>query len=86
MTERIRCRPSTGLPTADDGEVFECARNEGRIVISADTDFGALLALTQERDPSVILFRQEYDRRPERQAVLLLANLPALQRGCIAVL
>jgi len=90
VTERIRCRPSTGLPTADDGEVFECARNEGRIVISADTDFGTLLALTQEREPSMILFREEHDRRPERQAALLVANLPALrpalQRGCIAVL
>jgi len=79
-----------GLQTADDGEVFECARSEGRIVISADTDFGTLLALTQEREPSLILFRQEHDRRPERQAALLLANLPALlpalQRGCIAVL
>jgi predicted nuclease of predicted toxin-antitoxin system len=68
-----------GLQAAADDEIFERAQNEGRIVISADTDFGTLLALAQERG-----------RQPERQAALLLANLPALQlalqRGCIAVL
>jgi predicted nuclease of predicted toxin-antitoxin system len=79
-----------GLHAAADGEIFERARNEGRVLVSADTDFGTLLALRQEREPSVVLFRTEHNRRPGRQAVVLLANLPAmeaaLQRGCIAVL
>jgi predicted nuclease of predicted toxin-antitoxin system len=79
-----------GLHAAADGEIFERARNEGRVLVSADTDFGTLLPLRQEREPSVVLFRTEHDRRPGRQAVVLLANLPAmeaaLQRGCIAVL
>jgi predicted nuclease of predicted toxin-antitoxin system len=79
-----------GLQAAPDDEIFERAKNEARIVVSADTDFGTLLALRREREPSVILLRNERGRHPGKQAVLLLANLPtlsaALQRGCIAVL
>ena len=79
-----------GLQAAPDDEIFERAKNEARIVVSADTDFGTLLALRREREPSVILLRNERGRHPEEQAVLLLANLPTLsatlQRGCIAVL
>jgi predicted nuclease of predicted toxin-antitoxin system len=79
-----------GLQAAADDDIFERARNEARIVVSADTDFGTLLALRREREPSVVIFRQQRGRHPERQAALPVANLPtlssALQRGCIAVL
>lgn len=79
-----------GLHEAGDDEIFERAKNEDRIIISADTDFGTLLALRAETRPSLILFRQTRNRRPEQQAGALLANLPAidepLRAGCVVVL
>ncbi|MDN5864018.1 MAG: DUF5615 family PIN-like protein [Gammaproteobacteria bacterium] len=77
------------LQAADDTVIFARAAKEDRIIVSADTDFGTLLALRNERTPSVILFRRESNRRPQRQVELLLANLPviceSLERGGIVV-
>ena len=52
------------------------AESEGRVVVSADTDFGAILARSGKRAPSVILFRTVLQRRAWSQAALILANLP----------
>jgi predicted nuclease of predicted toxin-antitoxin system len=68
-----------GLATADDVVIFDRAAAEERIVVSADTDFGTLLALRHHAHPSVILFRGATPRRPDQQGKLLLANLPRIE-------
>lgn len=79
-----------GLHAADDEEIFDRAALEERTIISADTDFGTLLALRETTRPSVILFRLTSPRRPEAQVRLLLGNWltiqEAIEQGSIVVL
>lgn len=71
-----------------DDEVLAAARHEERVLVSADTDFGELLAKQGLALPSVVIFRQG-NRGPEHQAVTLLGNLDEvaedLDAGAIVV-
>jgi predicted nuclease of predicted toxin-antitoxin system len=77
------------MAAATDEEVFDLAVREKRILVSADTDFGALLMMQRASQPSVVLFRGASQRRPENQIALLLAHLPslaeALTQGSIVI-
>jgi predicted nuclease of predicted toxin-antitoxin system len=79
-----------GLGNARDEDVLRKAVEEQRILITADADFGFVLALWRQSTPSVILFRGLSQRNPRRQAAVLIANVEelrdSLERGSLIVI
>jgi len=78
------------MQAADDVAVMQRARDEDRVLLSADTDFGGLLARSGATAPSVVLMRRLVGRRADDQASILLANLPTVvddvEKGAVVVL
>lgn len=64
-----------GLTSAADPIVLDAAVSDARVLVTLDTDFGALVAHSRARVPSVVLFRGDVTRRPSAQAAALLNNL-----------
>jgi predicted nuclease of predicted toxin-antitoxin system len=54
------------------------------VLVSADTDFGTLLARSGDTAPSVVLLRRTQGRRAAQIADLLTANLPQLETDLAA--
>jgi predicted nuclease of predicted toxin-antitoxin system len=50
---------TVGDVRALDPEVMQWARDNGRVVLTHDLDFGTILALTHATGPSVVLIRSE---------------------------
>lgn len=78
-----------GQRGAPDSVVMQLARVQERVLISADTDFGELLARSHDSRPSVLLFRGD-EVNPAVLAETLLVNLDqideSLQAGAIVVI
>ena len=79
-----------GMAKATDEQILSYAAEKDLVLISADTDFGTLLATSKLTKPSVILFRREASRKADQQIGLLVANLDsfasALTEGSIVVI
>ena len=52
-----------GLQRLEDDEIVEKAREEGRVILTHDLDFGRIVAVSRASVPSVITFRLD-DMRP----------------------
>jgi hypothetical protein len=66
-----------GMQRAGDPEVLDLARRDDRVLVSADTDFGTLMAQGGATRPSVVIFRRATGRRPLAQAG---SSSPTFQR------
>jgi predicted nuclease of predicted toxin-antitoxin system len=79
-----------GLLTASDDAIFDHAVTHGLVIVTADSDFGMLLALRRAVSPSVVHLRQVAELHPDDHIALLIANLPSIEtdlgRGAIASL
>jgi len=72
-----------GMANAADADVLALAVNEGRVVVTLDADFHALLALSGEARPSVIRLRVE-GLRGAALAALLRAVVGACADDLVA--
>jgi predicted nuclease of predicted toxin-antitoxin system len=75
-----------GLQTLPDQAIFEKAAKESRILLAFDLDFGEIIALSQERLISVILFRLRNTRTPfviDRLLKVINESEKALKEGVI---
>jgi predicted nuclease of predicted toxin-antitoxin system len=76
-----------GLDRLEDPAILEKARNEGRVLLTHDLDFGDLLAAAGTALPSVVIFRLQ-NMRPERVndylETIISRYAGSLQMGAIA--
>lgn len=77
-----------GLGNTDDAEILTAAAGQGRAIVTADTDFGALLAARGTSSPSVVMLRSSDHLTPDEQARLIVTVLERvgeeLKQGAIA--
>jgi predicted nuclease of predicted toxin-antitoxin system len=68
-----------GLHAAEDSVILERAAVEERVVVSADSDFAMLLALSRGSKPSFLLFREVGIVRARDYVSSILASIPLLE-------
>lgn len=85
--DALHVRDAT-MQKASDTEIIEKARREERVVLTCDLDFGALMSISKEKYPSVIILRLENEtpknvnRRLEQ---VLRESATSLKEGAIII-
>jgi predicted nuclease of predicted toxin-antitoxin system len=77
-----------GLQRLPNGEIFNKAVAEARIVVTFDLDFGEIVALSKGRKTGVILFRLRNTRASfviQRLSAVISECADALARGAIVI-
>lgn len=78
------------MAAASDSLVLAFAVETGRVLVSADSDFGTMLSRTHATAPSFVLVRRVVGRRVPELAAVIADNLTAvreeLETGAIVVL
>lgn len=78
------------MASADDTAVLALAVETRRVLVSADSDFGTLLARSNATSPSFVLVRRVIGRRVPELASVIIENLPLveddLEAGAVVVL
>lgn len=78
------------LHSAPDEEVLQVARDTDRVVLTADADFGTILATTHATKPSVICMRGTEGRRvadlTERVVSAVKASGDSIAEGSLVVI
>lgn len=77
-----------GLGATSDAVILRAAADSRSVVLTADVDFGTLLALSGESGPSVMTLRSSDHLAPDEQAALVLAAIMTIgeqiEEGAIA--
>jgi predicted nuclease of predicted toxin-antitoxin system len=77
-----------GLQTLSDIEIYNKAKQENRIILTCDLDFGTILAFSKSILPSIIIFRLSNELPINIQFHLdkiLNSQSESLDRGCIII-
>ena len=77
-----------GLQRLPNGEIFDKAIAESRVVVTFDLDFGEIVALSKGRKTGVILFRLRHTRTSfvvQRLSEVITDCADALARGAVVI-